>query len=101
MCVYTYDDGVCECECTGPIVITVDRPRLSLYAHVAVDMHEVTLARLGEFLGKLCDTELLIPAAAASTKVALTAKDTTLAEVVKRAGLVVADGGQTDPGSSG
>jgi len=101
MCVYTYDDGVCECECTGPIVITVDRPRVSLYARVAVDTNQVTLARLGEFVGKLCDAELLIPAEAASEKVALTLKDTTLGEVVKRAGLVVADGGQTDPSSTG
>jgi hypothetical protein len=50
MCVCTYDDGICECECTGPIVITAGRRRLSLYARVAVDTGEVSLARLGEVL---------------------------------------------------
>jgi hypothetical protein len=96
MCVYTYDDGICECECTGPIVITASRRRLSLYTRVAVDTGEVSLARLGEVLAKLCGAELFIPAAAASEKVALTVKDTTLGDVVKRAGLVVGNAGQAD-----
>jgi hypothetical protein len=98
MCVYTYDDGICECECTGPIVISEDRKPLSLYARVAVDIREVTLARLGEFLGKLCDAELFIPAAAAGETVAVTVKDATLADVVERAGLVIGKDGESRSG---
>jgi hypothetical protein len=97
MCVYVYETGRCDCECTGPIVISAADRKLSLYDRVAVDTgDDVTLARLGEFLGKLSDAELFIPAAAASEKVALKERDTTLADVIQRAGLAVAEGGQAD-----
>jgi hypothetical protein len=94
MCVFTYDDGVCNCECTGPITIGADKPKLSLYARVDVSVREVDLVNLGVFLDKFCDAELFIPALKGNTKVSFTIKDLTLGKVVENAGLLIGSGKQ-------
>src|SRR5215203_200864 len=89
MCIFTYDDGICDCECTGPIVITAGRRRLPLYSRVDINVRAADLTTVGQFLNSFCDTELLIPASKASQKVALSLKDVTLENVIKDAGLVI------------
>jgi hypothetical protein len=96
MCIFTYDDGRCNCECTGPIVITTARRKLPLYARVDINTREADLATVGEFLSNFCDAELFIPAAKASQKVSLSLKDVTLEGVIEQAGLLIGNGGRTE-----
>jgi hypothetical protein len=91
--VHFHDDGVCNCECTGPITIGEAPRKLSLYARVDIDTRGAELATVGEFLSRFCDAELLIPAAKASQEVLLSLKDVTLESVIQEAGLLVVNRG--------
>jgi hypothetical protein len=57
-CLWLASTGVCECDCSGPIVIG---PTLLAKDRIAISSQGKTLAELGELLNRLCEVELLIP----------------------------------------
>ena len=92
MCVFTHDDGVCNCDCFGPIVITSSaqsRKKRPLDALVSLCVKEVELGTLGEFLSRISDAELLIPAAKAKTKLSIEIKEASLESAIAKVGLIV------------
>lgn len=93
-CIYIIDEAQCVCKCTataepGGGVAFLRGRALSLDAHVNVSINQVELGQLGELLSGLCEPELAIPASICRKKVSFTQKNTTVADVVKRAGLLV------------
>jgi len=90
-CIWLASTGICECDCSGPIVIG---PTLLAEDRIAISSKGKTLAELGELLNGICDAELLIPAARAREVVALQSTETTVAEVVAQLGLVIGQVGQ-------
>jgi hypothetical protein len=97
-CIYSYDDEQCDCDCPGTIIIHPTPTVLSRDARVAFNAKDCELAKLGEFLAKRSSAEVLIPASRARVKLSLQMQDTTFAEVLEAAGLVVQAGGQTESG---
>lgn len=91
-CLYSYEDEQCNCDCPGTIIIHL--PTLKLESRVAFNTKGCELARLGEFLGKRSQAELLIPASRAREKISLQIEDATFADVLEAAGLVVGGGRQ-------
>lgn len=90
-CIWLASTGICECDCSGPIVIG---PTLLAEDRIAISSKGKTLAELGELLNGLCEAELLIPAARARVVVALQSTETTVAEVIAQLGLVIGQAGQ-------
>ena len=92
MCVFTHDDGICQCECTGPIVVThsaATRPKKGLDTQVDVCARGADLATVAEFISRICNADLLIPAAKAKTAVSLELKNVSVAYVIEKVGLRV------------
>jgi hypothetical protein len=86
MCVFTHDDGVCECECTGPIVIAAQAKRPST-AMIDICVKNIELASLAASLSGFCSTELLIPATLAKKPISVHAKQISIANLAKQIGL--------------
>ena len=97
VCIYVYDLEICLVDCgggssrTGATGGAVFRrgSKLPIDSKVNVCANKVPLGRFGEILGHICAAELAIPAAQAGQLVSLSTKKTTLAEVIKKAGMVV------------
>jgi hypothetical protein len=89
MCVFTHDDGVCECECTGPIVIgaTFQAKRRPPTAMIDICVKNIELASLAASLSGFCSTELLIPATLAKKPISVHEKQITIANLAKQIGL--------------
>ena len=90
-CIWFASTSVCECDCSGPIVIG---PTLMAEDRIAISSKGKTLAELGELLNRLCEVELLIPAGRAREVVVLQSTETTVGEVIAQLGLVIGQAGQ-------
>ena len=87
MCCWDYDAERCIVECSGTIVFQLDR-LLAQDARIDINVRNVDLARLGEFLARVCSDEVLIPASAVRDTVEMSMYDTTLGDALREAGLV-------------
>jgi hypothetical protein len=88
LCVWNYDEERCIVDCSGTIVFQLDR-LLAQDARIAINVRNVDLARLGEFLARVSSDEVLIPASAVrDTVVEMSMYDTTLGDALREAGLV-------------
>jgi hypothetical protein len=84
-CIWFASTSVCECDCSGPIVIG---PTLLAEDRIAISSKGKTLAELGELLNRLCEVELLIPAGRARG-CCPSIHQTTVGEVIAQLGLVI------------
>jgi hypothetical protein len=90
-CIWVASTSVCECDCSGPIVIG---PTLLAEDRIAISSKGKTLTKLGELLNGLCQAELFIPAARAREVITFQSTETTVAEVITQLGLVIGQAGQ-------
>lgn len=94
-CLWDYERARCVVDCPDVMTFHVDR-FLAQDARIAINVRNVELARLGEFLGSLSTDDVLIPATAARDAVDMSMYDTTLGEALREAGLVVRERDDSD-----
>jgi len=94
--VYTGDEGekgqcFCDCEARGPVGARALRRklRLSLNSRIGISTRKATILRLAKLLGAMSAPDIAIPVRNAGERLSLKLRDTTLAHVISRSGLVV------------
>lgn len=85
-CLYGRDENTCTCVC-GPLqVLPAQRPK-TVDSMVDICVKNAELSMVAEFLSRVCEAELFIPAARATTKISLRVKKASLGSVIEQLGL--------------
>ena len=95
ICMWVYDEAKCYTDCSAPTVTVEVGPvilrRAPLDGQVKINVAGATLAKLGEFLDRHCEVEILIPARNASQKIDFSDEYMTVRSLIDRVGLVISD----------